>query len=99
MHSNYNSGNRCCQVLLRFICQAAPFFDSHDHLDPEDRKVSIERYIARTAPGRLRSLLRHIGIGADPVPATDDYLINAANRKQKLNEMFLNVLKDIGNKG
>jgi Helicase conserved C-terminal domain/SNF2-related domain len=73
-------------------------FDSHDHLDPEDRKVSIERYIARTAPGRLRSLLRHIGIGADPNPATDDYLINAANRKQKLNEKFLNVLKQIGSK-
>lgn len=71
-------------------------FDSHEHLAPEDRKVLIERYIARTAPGRLRSFLRNVGIKADPLPATDDYLINAADRKQKLNEQFLNILKEVG---
>ena len=71
-------------------------FDSHEHLAPEDRKVLIERYIARTAPGRLRSFLRNVGIKADPLPATDDYLINAADRKQKLNEKFLNILKEVG---
>jgi len=73
-------------------------FDSHEHLPIEDRKVQIERYIARTAPGRLRSMLRYVGVGADPVPATDDYLISAANRKQELNEQFLNLLKQIGSK-
>lgn len=73
-------------------------FDSHEHLPIEDRKVQIERYIARTAPGRLRSMLRYAGIGADPAPATDDYLISAANRKQQLNEKFLNLLKQIGSK-
>jgi hypothetical protein len=73
-------------------------FDSHEHLPIEDRKVQIERYIARTAPGRLRSMLRYVGVGADPAPATDDYLISAANRKQQLNEKFLNLLKQIGSK-
>ena len=73
-------------------------FDSHEHLPIEDRKVQIERYIARTAPGRLRSMLRYVGVGADPAPATDDYLITAANRKQQLNEKFLNLLKQIGSK-
>ena len=71
-------------------------FDSHEHLAPEDRKVLIERYIARTAPGRLRSMLRYVGIGADPEPATDDYLINAANKKQELNDKFLDILKEVG---
>ena len=74
-------------------------FDSHEHLPPKDRKVLIERYIARSAPGRLRSFLRNVGLGAEPSPATDDYLIDAANRKQELNEKFLNLLKDIGSKG
>ena len=71
-------------------------FDSHEHLPPEDRKVLIERYIARTAPGRLRSLLRNVGIKAEPEMATDDYLIASADRKQKLNEKFLDLLKQIG---
>lgn len=71
-------------------------FDSHEHLPPEDRKVMIERYIARTAPGRLRSLLRNIGIKAEPGMATDDYLIESADRKQQLNEKFLDLLKQIG---
>jgi len=74
-------------------------FDSHEHLPPEDRKVMIERYIARTAPGRLRSLLRNIGIKAEPEMATDDYLIESADRKQKLNEKFLELLKQIGSDG
>ena len=73
-------------------------FDSHEHLPIEDRKVQVERYIARTAPGRLRSLLRYVGIGADPDQATDDYLISAANRKQQLNDKFLNLLQQIGSK-
>ena len=73
-------------------------FDSHEHLPIEDRKVQIERYIARTAPGRLRSMLRYVGVGADPDPATDDYLISAANRKQQLNDKFLNLLQQIGSK-
>lgn len=71
-------------------------FDSHEHLPPKDRKVLIERYIARTAPGRLKTFLRNFGVKADPGRATDDYLIEAANRKQELNEKFLNLLKDIG---
>jgi SNF2 family DNA or RNA helicase len=74
-------------------------FDSHEHLPPEDRKVLIERYIARTAPSRLRTFLRNVGIKAAPGQATDDYLIAAANRKQELNEKFLNLLKDIGSRG
>ena len=73
-------------------------FDSHEHIPIEDRKVQIERYIARTAPGRLRSMLRYVGVGADPDPATDDYLISAANRKQQLNDKFLNLLQQIGSK-
>ena len=71
-------------------------FDSHEHLPPADRKVMIERYIARRAPGRLRSLLRNVGIKAEPEMATDDYLIASADRKQKLNEKFLDLLKQIG---
>lgn len=71
-------------------------FGSHDHLSPEERKVKIERYIARTAPGRLKSLLRYVGMSAEPQPATDDYLIEAAAKKQKLNDEFLDLLKEIG---
>jgi len=71
-------------------------YDSHEHLPPEDRKVKIERYIARTAPGRLKSLLRYVGIKANPDMATDDYLIAAAARKQELNEKFLGLLREVG---
>lgn len=41
-------------------------------------------------------MLRYVGIGADPEPATDDYLINAANKKQELNDKFLDILKEVG---
>ena len=71
-------------------------YDSHEHLPPEDRKVKIERYIARTAPGRLKSLLRYAGFKANPEMATDDYLIAAAARKQELNEKFLGLLREVG---
>jgi hypothetical protein len=73
-------------------------YDSHEHLPPEERNVKIERYIARTAPGRLKSLLRYAGIKANPEVATDDYLIAQAARKQELNEKFLNLLKEVGSK-
>lgn len=73
-------------------------YDSHEHLPPDERKVKIERYIARTAPGRLKSLLRNVGIKAEPELATDDYLIAAAQRKQELNEKFLNLLREVGGK-
>ena len=71
-------------------------FDSHEHLPIDERNVKVERYISRLAPSRLRSLLRYVGIGADPNPATDDYLITSADRKQKLNNKFLDILKSIG---
>lgn len=74
-------------------------FDSHDHLAPEDRKVKIERYISRTAPGRLKSLLRWVGAKVDPGLGTDDFLIMQADKKQKLNEKFLQVLRDVGSQG
>lgn len=73
-------------------------YDSHEHLPPEERNVKIERYIARTAPGRLKSLLRYIGGKARPEIATDDYLIAQAARKQELNEKFLNLLREVGGK-
>ena len=70
-------------------------YDSHAHLPLADRKVKIERYIARTAPSRLKSLLRYIGVKVNPLSATDDYLIAAGNRKQQLNDKFLNLLKEL----
>lgn len=68
-------------------------YDSHAHLPLADRKVKIERHIARAAPSRLKSLLRYIGIKVNSLPATDDYLIAAGNRKQQLNDKFLDLLK------
>lgn len=73
-------------------------FDSHEHLPPEERKVKIERYLARTAPSRLKSLLGLIGFKPEGDPATDEYLMAAAQKKQELNEKFLNLLKEIGSK-
>ena len=73
-------------------------FDSHEHLPEDERKVKIERYIARTAPSRLKSLLGYLGFTPKPEEATDDYLIAAAKRKQELNDKFLNLLKEVGSR-
>jgi superfamily II DNA or RNA helicase len=68
-------------------------FDSHTHLSPDDREVTVERYLARRPPagGFLARLL-----GAEARPAADDHLTTLAARKERLNREFLQVLERVG---
>jgi superfamily II DNA or RNA helicase len=71
-------------------------FDSHDHLDPADRNVVVQRFISRLPPEGLARLGRLVGLGGKPRLATDDYLTTMARRKDQVNERFLGLLKEVG---
>lgn len=68
-------------------------FDSHQHLDPSDRNVHVEDYRARLPRTLLDRLLRRHPEGR---LAADDYLARMAERKDKLNQQALDVLKRVG---
>jgi hypothetical protein len=69
-------------------------FDSHVHLPEELKNVTIERYISHRKPvgffGRL--------FNRKNMPTADEILSQMAVRKQKLNEEFLSLLRDVGTK-
>lgn len=73
-------------------------FDSHDHLPEDERKVVIQRFIARLPPEGLAKAKRLLGLQAEPGRAADDYLALRAQRKEEVNQRFLDLLKEVGSR-
>ncbi len=72
-------------------------FDSHTGL-PEDLKdVAVQRYTSKLPLGFKDRLLGRIGFDRSARQrAADDYLRVMAARKQRLNEKFLKLLREVG---
>lgn len=71
-------------VRQRQALGRADRFDSHLHLNPEDRHIQVEDYIAR--------LPRLLGKSQ---PAVDDWLAARAAKRDELNQQFIQSLKQI----
>lgn len=71
-------------------------FDSHDYLPEDQRQVTVQRFIARTAPDGLGKLKRVLHLGGEPGRAADDYLSTRAQQKEELNQKFLGLLQRVG---
>lgn len=73
-------------------------FDSHTHLPEELRNIEIQRYISKLPPaGRsVLQALRLAPYNSKPKPGADDYLRNIADEKEKSNQLFMALLKEVG---
>jgi len=64
--------------------------NSHAHLPENERNVRVKKYISTTPePSKFRKFL-----GAKRKRSTDEYLYQIADKKQKLNNQFLQALKE-----
>jgi superfamily II DNA or RNA helicase len=68
-------------------------FDSHGHLPKEEQKVRVQRYISQLPQGR-RSVLS--GFKRPTRDTADTFLQNYAHEKQRVNDLFLKRLRQIG---
>lgn len=74
-------------------------YDSHWHLPEELRNVEVQRFIARLPPGLAGRLLRMVGLSrSEGEPAVDEHLIAMSDRKDRLNQQFVDLLKEIGSR-
>lgn len=75
-------------------------FDSHTGL-PEDLKdVTVQQFSSKLPLGFKDRLLSRIGFDRSrQASGADAYLSQMSARKQKLNEKFLNLLKEVGSEG
>lgn len=72
-------------------------FDSHTDLPEELRNVTVQRFIAKLPVGLKDRIMARLGFNTKPNQiAADDILKNMAARKDRLNDSFMNLLKDIG---
>lgn len=71
-------------------------FDSHTDLPEDQRNVDVERYVSRLPDDR--SWLKRLVTGNQTRPGADDRLMSIAAGKEKLDQEFLNVLRDIGSR-
>lgn len=70
-------------------------FDSHVDLPPADRNVRIQRFISQLPVSR--GITSWFG-GKQSPAAADTYLEQMAEKKERLNQQFLEVLRQVGQK-
>jgi SNF2 family DNA or RNA helicase len=72
-------------------------YNSHFDLPEELRNVTVQRFISKLPLGFTDRLLAGLGFDREAKRlASDDYLQQLSAKKEKLNEKFLSVLKDVG---
>lgn len=72
-------------------------FDSHFNLPEDLKNVTVQRYISRLPLGLRDKILSNIGFDREANRlAADDHLEHLARRKDKLNNKFLNILREVG---
>lgn len=64
-------------------------YKSHAGLPDDEQNVTVQRYFAQPGGGWLDKLM-----GRDTVKGTDEYIYNLAQRKARLNNELLNILKE-----
>lgn len=73
-------------------------FDSHTHLPEELRNIEVQRFISKLPP-KAKSILQslHLVPYREKLrPGSDDYLRNLAEDKEKSNRLFMELLKEVG---
>jgi hypothetical protein len=88
-------GTRLVQLLephfnnekLKQVIGRAARYKSHAALAPEEQKVLVQHYLSSLAPSTLQKLFgkKHT--------STDEYLQGIADKKEKLHNEFLNIIK------
>ncbi len=74
-------------------------FDSHIGLPEDLQNVTVQRYISKLPLSLKHKALEQLGVDMSRNrEGTDDYLMHLAARKEKINQQFLEILKDIGTK-
>lgn len=72
-------------------------YDAHLGLDEDLRNVKVQRYVSKLPLGVLDRMASGVGFNRDKNRrAADDYLMSMAARKDRLNQRFIDVLKDVG---
>lgn len=75
-------------------------FDSHAHLPENERKINVQRFEAELPPTIKSKIWRWLTLSnmrpEDNRAATDAYIRQLAAKKQKQNQLFLDLLKDVG---
>jgi hypothetical protein len=81
------------EVRIQQVIGRAARLQSHGHLPPERRNVTVYRYVMRFAEGSQRQdqqLRRH-----DKNRTTDEYIDALSARKAALSETFLSAIKAV----
>lgn len=81
------------EIRIQQVIGRAARLESHGHLPPEQRNVSVYRYAMRLADGEMRNdqqIRRH-----DKNVTTDEYVYERAMHKAALSETFLSALKEV----
>lgn len=74
-------------------------FDSHTGLPEDLRNVKVQRFISRLPLTTKQKLFQAMGVDQKHhTYAADDYMRRLADRKEQLNQQFLDVLKDLSPK-
>lgn len=72
-------------------------YGSHAHLPPELQNVTVQRFVSRLPAGFSDRLLSRLGVDrTSATHAADDYLEHLSTRKDRLNQEFTDILKQIG---
>lgn len=72
-------------------------YDSHWDLPEDLKNVTVQRYISKLPLGLMARAKERFGFDQGyNRRASDDYLENMANRKDKFNKQFIDLLKEVG---
>lgn len=82
MDPHWNS-NKLTQVIGR-----SARYKSHEHLDPKDRNVLVQNYIAEPKAGLLDRLL-----GRQTIKGVDQYMYDMSAKKQTLNDQLTALMQ------
>lgn len=75
-------------------------FDSHSNLPPELQNIAVQRFVSKL-PAKDRTWLQYLRLmpyREKPQPAADDYLANLAAKKERTNQLFMDLLKEVGSR-
>jgi SNF2 family DNA or RNA helicase len=89
-------GTRLVQLLephfnnekIKQIIGRAARYKSHEALPPEKQRVKVQHYLSSITPSFAERVLNH------KPHSTDEYLQDLADKKEKLNEQFLKLIKE-----
>ena len=71
-------------------------FDSHTHLPADLRNMEVQRFISKLSP-KSKNILQLLGVTPKPPrPASDDYLMDLSSKKDQVNQLFMDLLREVG---